>query len=99
MKLRTQMERYDVKSLRGIDEGVLKMKKHCEILCQLGVLLDAKIKQARSDGFQDINTDRAEELITNYLQRMSHAEQEYAELSTSVKDFIHKIEDIWSAWR
>ena len=99
MKLKTQMDRYDVKSLRGIDEGVVKMKKHCELLCQLGVLLDAKIKQARADGFQDINTERAEELIANYLDRMSHAKEEYSELSESVKDFIHKIEDIWSAWR
>ena len=99
MKLRTQMERYDVKSLRGIDEGVLKMKRHCEILCQFGVLLDAKIKQARSDGFEDVNADRAEELIGKYLKDLYDAEQEYAELSLSVKDFIRKIEDIWSAWR
>ena len=98
MKIKLQMERYDVRSLRGIDEGVTKMKRHCEILCQLGAFLDSKIKQARADGFQDINTDRAEQLIAEYLKQMSYAKEEYSELSVSVKEYIHKIEDIWSTW-
>lgn len=98
MKLKTEMESYDVKSLRSIDEGVTKMKKHCENLGMLGKLLESKLQAARANGFQDVNTDRAEELVKEYLKKMSHAESEYSELSASVKAFIRKIEDIWSPW-
>lgn len=99
MKLKKDIESYDVKSLRDLDEGVTKMKKHCENLCMLGKFLESKIQAARANGFQDVNTDRAEELIKEYLKKMSYAEREYSELSVSVKDFIRKIEDIWSPWR
>lgn len=98
MKLKTEMESYDVKSLRGIGEGVTKMKQHCETLCMLGQFLERKIKKARADGFQDINTERAEALIGEYLEKLRHAEQEYSELAVSVDAFIAKIEDIWSPW-
>ena len=74
------------------------MKKHCETLCMLGNFLESKIQKARADGFQDINTDRAEELIRDYLTKLQYAEQEYSELSMSVEAFILKIEDIWSPW-
>ena len=99
MKLKKDIESYDVKSLRGIDEGVNRMKKHCENLCMLGKLLESKIQAARANGFQDVNTDRAEELIKEYLKNMSCAEREYSELSGSVKEFIQKVENIWSPWR
>lgn len=98
MKLKKDIDSYDVKSLHGMDEGVMKMKKHCENLCMLGKFLESKIKAARANGFQDINTDRAESLIQEYLKKMADAEKEYSELSVSVKELIRKIEDIWSPW-
>lgn len=98
MKLKRDIESYDVKSLRGMDEGVVKMKKHCETLCSLGKLLENKIQVAKANGFQDVNTDRAEALINEYLKKMADAEKEYSELSVSVKELIRKIEDIWSPW-
>ena len=98
MKLKRDIESYDVKSLRGMNDGFVKMKKHCETLCALGKLLENKIQVAKANGFQDVNTDRAEALIDEYLKKMAHAESEYSELSASVKEFIRKIEDIWSPW-
>lgn len=99
MKLKKEIESYDVKSLRGMSEGVMKMKKHCENLCMLGKFLAGKIEAARANGFEDVNIDRAEVLLKEYLKRMSQAEREYSELSDSVKELIRKIEDIWSPWR
>ena len=99
MKLKKEIDAYDVKSLRGIDEGVTKMRKHCETLCMLGKLLEGKIQVARANGFEDVNIDRAEELLNAYIEKMSHAEFEYSELSDSVKEFTLKIEEIWSPWR
>ena len=99
MKLKNEIESYDVKSLRGMDEGVMKMAKHSETLCTLGKLLEEKIQKARADGFEDENTVRAEELIKEYLKKMTLAESEYSELTVSVKELINKIEKIWSPWR
>ena len=98
MKLKTEMESYDVRSLSGINEGVIRMRKHCETLRMLAEFLDSRIRAARADGFQDINTDRAEELIREFLKKMQRAEEEYSELSESVKAFMDKIEDLWSPW-
>ena len=93
------IESYDVKSLQGIDEGATKMTKRLEKLSALGVFLDSKIKEARENGFRDVNTDRAEELIREYLKKLQYAQNEYSELSDSVKEYVLKIEDIWSSWR
>lgn len=98
MKLNQSIESYDIKSLQGIEEGVKKMKNHCEQLCQLGELLKNKIQKAKDGGFQDINMDRAEELINEYLKKMKNAESEYLELSNSVNEFVEKIHHIWGAW-
>ena len=98
MKLKKEIESYDIKSLRGLDESLRKMKNHCEILSSLGKLLESKIDEAKTNGFQDINTERAEALVKEYLKRMAHAEREYSELSMSLKEYIRKIEDIWSPW-
>lgn len=99
MKLKTEIESYDVKSLRGINEGIIRMRQHCEKLSALGQFLETKIQAARANGFEDVNTDRAEELIKEYIKQMTYAENEYSELSASVKNYICKIEDIWSSWR
>lgn len=98
MKLNQNIESYDINSLQGIEEGVKKMKNHCEQLCQLGELLKNKIQKAKDGGFQDINMIRTEELINEYLKKMRNAESEYLELSNSVKEYIEKIHKIWSAW-
>lgn len=99
MKLKKNIDAYDVKSLQSIDEGVKKMQKHCEMLCELGVAFKTKVKNAKDSGFQDINMERAEKLINEYLKNMIKAKNEYQELSVSVKEFVQKINDIWSAWR
>lgn len=98
MRLNKNIESYDIKSLQGIEQGVTKMKEHCDILCQLGLLLKKKIQDAREGGFQDPNMNRAEEQIDTYLENMKNAQMEYAELSDSVKEYVEKINDIWSDW-
>lgn len=99
MKLKQEIESYNVKSLEGIEHGVGKMRQHCQDLCKLGEFLKYKIQEARNNGFQDVNTDRAELLISEYVKKLSAAEFEYSELSTSVRQFIDKIETIWEDWR
>ena len=99
MRLKKEIESYNVKSLRGMEMGVVQMKKHCETLCALGKLLESKLEKARMDGFEDENTKRAEAVIREYVKKMSSAGMEYQELSESVKELIQKIEIIWSPWR
>lgn len=99
MKIKTKIKIYDVESLQGIDEGVTRMTKRVEKLSALCVFLDSKIKEARENGFRDVNTDRAEELIREYLKKLQYAQNEYSELSASVKEYVLKIEDIWNSWR
>ena len=99
MKLNSEIESYDVASLTGIDTGLSQMKRQCQKLTELGVFLKKKIVKARADGFQDVNTDRAEKIIDEYLKKLEVAGAEYSELSESVKEFINKINDIWSPWR
>ena len=98
MKLKKSMESYNVKSLKGIQSGVEKMKKHCDILEYMCLSLEKEISDARLEGFDDINCDRAEEIIQRYIQGTKEARLEYKELSESVKEYIDKINDIWGCW-
>ena len=92
MKLKNSIDSYDVKSLRGIENGVKEMTKRCDSLMDLCYFLEEKIREAREDGFEDVNTDRAEAEIKKFIEKMRMAESEYSELSVSVKYYIEKMD-------
>ena len=99
MKINKKIDSYNIKSLDGIRGGVKQMQKHCETLDDLGKAILHNIRIARSEGFDDVNCDRAEEIINNYRTTLSKTKFEFDELNESIKEFVGIIDDYWSSWR
>lgn len=99
MKINKKIDSYNVKSLEGIKVGVNRMCKHCETLDDLGRIILNNIRVARSEGFDDVNCDRAEEIINEYRRTLANTKYEFDELNDSIKQFIETINDYWSSWR
>ena len=99
MKINKKIDSYNVKSLEGIRGGVNKMQKHCDTLEDLGKVILHNIRVARSEGFDDINCDRAEEIINDYRNTLSKTKYEFDELNESIENFVGIIDDYCSSWR
>lgn len=98
MKIKEQIDSYNVKSLSGIDTAVRKMRDRCDCMDMLGRALKNNIQVAKDDGYQDKNSEKAELIIDEYLKKLVACRHELDELSASVKKFIDKMEDIWDSW-
>ena len=99
MKINKKIDGYNVKSLEGIKSGVNKMRRHCDTLDDFGRIILNNIRVARSEGFDDVNCDRAEEIINEYRRTLANTKYEFDELNDSIKQFIETISDYWSSWR
>lgn len=99
MKINERIDSYNVKSLDRIKDAAIGMKRHCEVLESLGTMILNNINVARADGFDDINCDRAEEIIKDYKKELTKTKEEFEELKTSVDRFTGTIDDYWSSWR
>ena len=100
MKIKTSgIEDFDIKSLATIFENVLSMKKRCETLQAYAETISRNIMQAEADGYQDVNSEKAKEIIAEYRKKLEAAEQEFSELAVSVDQYGEKIDAMWKMWR
>ena len=99
MKIKEQIDSYNIKSLSGIDNAVRKIRERCDYMDAVGVALKNNIEVAKENGYQDENSEKAEQIIDEYCQRLNSCKNELDELGASVKRFIDKMEDIWNSWR
>ena len=100
MKIKTSgIEDFDIKSLATIFENVMAMKKHCEALQAYAETISKNIAQAETDGYQDVNSEKAKEIIAEYRKKLQAAEQEFSELAVSVDQYGEKIDAMWKIWR
>ena len=100
MKIKTSgIEDFDIKSLAAIFEGVMQMKKNCENLHAFAETVSRNIAQAEADGYQDVNSEHAKEIIAEYRKKLEAAEQEFSELAVSVDQYGEKIDKMWKIWR
>ena len=98
MKIKDKIDSYNIKSLSGIDSAVKKINNRCEYMDALGRALKNNIEVAKSEGYQDKNSEKAESIIDEYLGNLADCRKELDELGASVKKFIEKMEDIWDSW-
>jgi len=98
MRIKTRIDEYNVENMEAVEATVRSLTQHCTRLEELGYELKHGIERARSDGFQDVNCDKAENEIDEYCRNLNNARDEFEELATSVRAFVDKIHDIWNSW-
>ncbi len=98
MKLKETMDSYNIASLTGLYDGVVRMQEHCERMDELCDAIKSNIEIARENGYANVNHERAEAIITEYRAKLTDAREEFTELAESVKRFAQKIDASWSSW-
>ena len=97
MRLNSNIEEYDVKSLSQITNSVNEILSKCKKLDNGANSLSHNISMAQM-GFDNENMTRGKELINKYIQKLESAERELKELVDSVNDFSEKLKKAWRSW-
>lgn len=97
MKINSNIEEYDVRSLSAITESVGAIRKSCKMLQSGAESLENNLRIANSQ-FDSENMARAREIIKKYIKKLNDAEIEFQQLLASVNDFQEKLKRVWRAW-
>ena len=97
MRINSNIEEYDVRSLSAITESVEAIRKSCKMLQNGAEALENNLRIATTQ-FDSENMARAREIIKKYIKKLNDAEVEFKELLASVNDFQEKLQRVWRAW-
>ncbi len=97
MKLNTQIEKYDVKSLQAMVSSLETVLSCCRRTREDAEIMQNNIRVSEPY-FQTSNMDRAKEEIKKFSLKLSEAEREISELIVSAKDFAGRLSHIWRSW-
>ena len=98
MKIKEKIDSYDIKSLSGIRRTIKKIDDRCAFMDKMGHGLKNNIEYAKENGYRDVNSEKAERIIDEYLQKLTKCRGELEELAESVNKFVVKMDDIWGSW-
>lgn len=95
MKINTNIDRYDIRSLDEVELIVRKMHNRAEALSELGTIMRNRLNGAAIE-FTSVNYTRVSDACDDYIKKMNKMETELNELATSIKQFTDKIREIWN---
>ncbi|MBQ4584814.1 MAG: hypothetical protein IJA82_01245 [Clostridia bacterium] len=94
MKIKENIDEYNIESISTIHYTIVDIEKRCNILEHVASIMRRRLVSV-SDEFKTVNYERIDGAVDGFIKKMENARGELLELSKSVKHFEEKIRKIW----